>query len=367
MTENASNLTKLAQLISLAEEPSSAKRRELLREVTDLFFATSEHQSARELELFDDVMLDLSREMEAEVRAALSERIADAAHAPAGLVRSLANDEIAVAAPVLSRSSVLTDTDLLEVVNKRGQDYLRAVSRRVDLPETVSDVIVERGDDTTLGVLLQNETAVLSRRSAETVVDRASVNPDLHAAVVNRHNLPVDLLNEMYFVVEAKLRETITARNASISPTELTAALELSRKRIATRDGALPPDLAEAERYVSALVSKKQINPSVLVSFLRFGERTRFLVALAQLADIDFNTARIIVDRKEVDALAVVCRAANFDRALFLTFTLLILDDDMAMGRAQEYGALYNQLTIETAQRTLRFWRIRRDTGDVAA
>ena len=63
----------------------------------------------------------------------------------------------------------------------------------------------------------------------------------------------------------------------------------------------------------------------------------------------------------------MVCRAANFDRALFLTFTLLILDDDMAMGRAQEYGALYNQLTIETAQRTLRFWRIRRDTGDVAA
>ena len=89
-----------------------------------------------------------------------------------------------MAAPVLSRSSVLTDTDLLEVVNKRGQDYLRAVSRRVDLSETVSDVIVERGDDTTLGVLLQNETAVLSRRSAETVVDRASVNPDLHAAVV---------------------------------------------------------------------------------------------------------------------------------------------------------------------------------------
>jgi len=250
MTDNASSPNKLAQLISLAQEPSSSKRRELLREVTDLFFATSEHQSARELELFDDVMLDLSREMEAEVRAALSERIADSAHAPAGLVRSLAHDEITVAAPVLSRSSVLTDTDLLEVVNKRGQDYLRAVSRRVDLSETVSDVIVERGDDTTLGVLLQNETAVLSRRSVETVVDRAVANPELHAAVVHRHNLPVDLLNEMYFVVEAKLRETITARNASISPADLTAALESSRKRIATRDGALPPDLAEAERGV---------------------------------------------------------------------------------------------------------------------
>jgi uncharacterized protein (DUF2336 family) len=367
MTDTDVPPSKLAQLISLAQEPSSAKRRELLREITDLFFATVDQQSVRALALFDDVLLDLTREMETEVRAALSERIADAPRAPVGLVRSLANDEIAVAAPVLSRSPVLVEDDLLNILQKRGQDYLRAVSRRVDLPDTVSDVIVERGDDTTLGVLLRNGSAMLSRRSAETVVDRATANVELHDAVVNRLNLPIDLLNEMYFVVEAGLRETIMARNASISPAELSAALETSRKRIATRDGALPPDLAEAERYVSALVSRKQINPSVLVSFLRFGERTRFLVALAQLSEIDFNTARMIVDRKQIDALAIVCKAASFDRAIFLTFTLLIQDDDRGMGRAHEYVALYNQLDVETAKRTLRFWRMRRDTGDVAA
>jgi uncharacterized protein (DUF2336 family) len=358
---------KLAQLIALAGEPSSEKRRELLREVTDLFFANAEGSNPRELELFDGVMQSLAREMELEVRAELSERISETEFAPKGLVRSLAEDEIAVAEPVLTKSPVLSDQDLLKVVSTRGQDYLRAVSRRDGLSEVVSDVIVERGDDHTLGVLLRNETANLSRKSVELVVDRASNNPDLHSAVVDRHNLPVDLLNEMYFVVEARLRERILAKNAALNPVDVQAALDASRKRIATRDGALPADLNEAERHVRALIARNEIKPSTLVSFLRYGERTRFLVALAELTDIDFNTARLIVERRQMDALAVICKAAKFDRTLFLTFTVLILDNGEGMGKAQEYGALYNDLTIETAQRTLRFWRLRRDTGDVAA
>ena len=367
MSAQTSSTSKLAQLIALAHEPSSTKRRELLREVTDLFFATTDSQNARELELFDGVMQTLTTEMEEEVRAELSDRIADAARPPSGLLRNLAHDTITVAGAVLARSPALTEQDLLNVVTTRGQDYLRAVSQRDGLTEAVSDVIVERGDDRTLGVLLRNESAALSRKSAETVIDRAVVNPDLHEAVVDRQNLPVDLLNEMYFVVEARLREQILARNESLSPAEVQAALESSRKRIATRDGALPADLAEAEAHVKALRLKNQITPSTLVSFLRYGERTRFLVALAEMGDIDFNTARRIVDRREMDALAIVCKAANFDRTLFLTFAVLILDNGAGMAKAQEYGGMYNDLTVETAQRTLRFWRIRRDSGDVAA
>jgi uncharacterized protein (DUF2336 family) len=101
---------------------------------------------------------------------------------------------------------------------------------------------------------------------------------------------------------------------------------------------------------------------------LRNKEMTRFLVALASLADVDFNTARRILDKKELDALAIICKAADFDRALFLTFAILILDQDAdAMGRARQYGELYTELPKDAALRTIRFWRMRRQTGDVAA
>ena len=68
------------------------------------------------------------------------------------------------------------------------------------------------------------------------------------------------------------------------------------------------------------------------------------------------------------DELSIVCKAAGFERSLYLTFAVLILDRDAnAMGRAREYGELYEELPREAAQRTIRFWRMRRQTGDVAA
>jgi uncharacterized protein (DUF2336 family) len=86
------------------------------------------------------------------------------------------------------------------------------------------------------------------------------------------------------------------------------------------------------------------------------------------MADIDFHTARRILERRELDALAIVCKAANFDRALFLTFAILILGQEHdAMGRAREYAQLYAELPREAANRTIRFWRMRRQSGDVAA
>ena len=353
--------SRLPELITLAQEASSERRRQLLRELTDHFFGAS-HRSEAEDSLYDEVLTRLATDMEAVVRAELSARVAPMAQAPRGLVRRLAEDEDSVVAEaVLLHSPVLTDEDLLRVVRTRGQDHLRAVSARSTVSEAVSDVIVERGDDDTLGALLGNAGARLSRQASETAVERAKTNPDLHAAAVNRADLPPDLLNEMYFVVEARLRAQILERNAGLSPALLDSALAAGRARIALDDGALPADYEESLAYVRELDAARQLTPPVLARFLRGNSRTPFLIALAQLADVDFHTARQIVERRQIDALAVVCKAADLDRTLFLTYAVVLLNDQGdAMGKAQSYARMYAELQREAALRTLRFWRLRR-------
>ncbi|MFC3079894.1 DUF2336 domain-containing protein [Phenylobacterium terrae] len=361
--------TKLHDLIDLAKEESSERRRELLRNVTDLFFTTEAERNGQEMDLFDDILSQLSSEMEEAVRVELAGRMAQAEAPPLGLLRDLARDQsIAVAQPVLAGSNALTEDDLLAVARTRGQEHLRAISQRETVSQAVTEAIVERGDDQTLGVLLRNEGAELSREAHEIVVDRAAENPDLHEAVVGRQSLPPDLLNEMYFVVEARLRDKILERNAEMDPAALEAALAAGRKAVATRHGSLPPDYAEAEKAIRSLRVRGAVTPPVLAGFLRNRETTKFLVALSDMAGIDFQTARRILEKRELDALSIVCKAAGFDRSLFLTFAVLILDRDAnAMGRAREYGELYETLPVEAAQRTIRFWRMRRTTGDVAA
>ncbi len=356
--------SRLPDLIALAEEDSSEKRRALLRELTDHFFGGSA-RTATEDALYDAVLVKLAADMEVVVRAELSARFANAPDAPHTLIRRLANDEAAVAGAVLAASPVLTDEDLLGVVRSQGQDHLRAVSARPSVSEAVSEVIVERGDDETLGTLLRNDGARLSRKASEVAVERAKANPALHEATVSRATLPADLLNDMYFVVEARLRTRILEQNARMDPSLLESALAAGRARIATDDGALPADYAECSAYVEELRAAGQLTPQMLARFLRSGEksggRTSFLIALAQLSDVDFHTARQIVERRELDALAVVCKGADLDRALFLTYAVVLLNDDGdAMAKAHSYARMYAELTRDAALRTLRFWRMRR-------
>ena len=74
--------SRLHDLIDLAREPSSARRRELLRQVTDLFFTAADPGQGSQMALFDDVLTQLAGEMEEVVRAQLSERMADASAPP---------------------------------------------------------------------------------------------------------------------------------------------------------------------------------------------------------------------------------------------------------------------------------------------
>src|SRR5262249_61090463 len=130
-----------------------------------------------------------------------------------------------------------------------------------------------------------------------------------------------------------RMGQPIREENRKLAPALLEQALSAGRKAMASRDGALPPDYDQAEAYISELRAAGELTPRVLARFLRSGGMTHFLVALAQLADIDFHTAKRIVEKKELDALAIVCKAANLERALFLTYAVVLLNSESdAMG-----------------------------------
>ncbi len=362
-------MSRLQDLIELAREPSSERRRELLREITDMFLSCTPAQlDDGHLAAFDDVMGAIASEMEQAVRAELSLRLAPLRTAPPRLLRRLARDDLAVAEPVLRQSPALNDSDLVELADTDSQGRLRAITQRASLSAEVADAIIAHAADITLRELLRNEGAELSREASETAIDRAQVNPELHAAVVERSSLPPDLLNEMYFVVEARLRLKIMERNASLDLKALEKALEAGRNRVAAKDGMVPSELPEMQAEIQLLASRGQLTPTVLTAYLRQGERDHFTVALSHMAGIDFVTARRILDSRDVDPLAIICKAAGFDRTLFLTFVVLMLDEEAdGLGRAQEYGLLYSQLTSEAASRAIRFWRMRRQSPTLAA
>jgi hypothetical protein len=85
-----------------------------------------------------------------------------------------------------------------------------------------------------------------------------------------------------------------------------------------------------------------------------------FAYGLGELTSLDFPTIQGILDRKDMDSLAMVCRAAGMERPLFVTIAILACGGESAMGRAESFGKLYVQVPVEAAQRAVRFFKVRR-------
>lgn len=353
-------VTRLNQLEDLAREKSSERRRALLREVTDLFFETPPEEGQAAATEFENVLTLLAEQTAEEARQELSERFADSPMAPHGLVLKLAQDAIQVAAPILTRSSVLSEQDLVSLADSVDQSHLQAISKRDTVPEQVSARIVQRGDDHTLATLVRNEGAQLSRESFETVTERAERSPVIQGPLVERSDTPTDLLSDLMLTVENRLRERILERFNEVDPAELEVAMAKSHDRLASRmkdDKAL----AEAEKFIRTKAVRKQLDGNLLVRLLRDKEYLKFQVGFAEMADIDVTAARRAIDQPSIDPLALICKAAGFEKALFVTLAILRHENAQdAFKDAKALGSLYDAVDAGDADRALRFYRMRK-------
>lgn len=150
------------RLRDIAQEGTSDKRRQLLRELTDMFFEEGEARTDTERELYGEVATRITGDMPIEDRSAFAERIADEGAAPRQLVVALGNDDIAVAKPIIERSSVLTDEDLCAIVEKRGEEHRIAVTARPAISRSVSDALVRHGGEVVHTRLAEHRQADIS-------------------------------------------------------------------------------------------------------------------------------------------------------------------------------------------------------------
>ncbi len=363
----ASAKGNFALLLDLAKETSSEKRRELLRQVTDVFLEDDTARTPAEGALFDEIFEAVAADMETQVRAELARKIATSTAPLARTARRLALDEIDVARPVIEKSTALTQRDILDVIQQKGQEHMMAVTRRTDICEEVSSALVQRGEDRVVAALLENPRARIGRETFEIVADRAADNPVLHAPFVRNQQVPLDLLNNVYLKVEHSLRREIMRKFHGVSPSELEAALAASRNHLSTAYGALPGDYETALDHVALLERRNELKPPVLVQLLRDNRRTAFMIAFSRLTDIEFDIARKLVDTGDLDALAMLCKGANFDRGLFVTICILVSGDSQGLSKAEAFGQLYEQVPAAAAQRALRFWKVRAASATRAA
>jgi uncharacterized protein (DUF2336 family) len=183
------------------------RRLRIMLRIADLFAAGARNYSGEQIAMFDDVLQEITADIEVGARAELAHRLAHAGEGPPQLLRSLAfDDAVEVARPVLTHSEQLTDEDLAENANTKSQAHLLAIAQRLKISEAVTDVLVERGGRRVVNKVVRNRGARFSLAGYEKLTVRARRDSNLTMALGRRSDLPRQCFIRLLEAASASVR-----------------------------------------------------------------------------------------------------------------------------------------------------------------
>ncbi|HUN95825.1 MAG TPA: DUF2336 domain-containing protein [Bradyrhizobium sp.] len=353
----AASAALIAELDKAVNGRSSQRRAEILRKVTGLFLSDADRLDEAQLGVFDDVLVRLIERVEARVLAQLSSNLSGVGLAPKEAVRQLAfHEDASVAAPVLSKSRQLSEQDLISIANMRGQQHLLAISGRETLDESLSDVLVKRGDSAVRNTLARNAGARLSEVGYAVLVKDAERDDGLAEKLGLRQDIPADLFRELVAKAANKVRTRLLKSASPEMQDRIQSAIKAAAEQVVVVKPK-PVDYGEPRSRMIELNRTGKLNDSTLNKFAVQRDYISIVAALSFLASVPIEAIDPLITSERLDGLIVACKAARLN---WSTTTMIIRNrPDCAPVSKQQFdqgSQVFDALTLSAAQRTIQFW-----------
>jgi uncharacterized protein (DUF2336 family) len=336
------------------------RRADTLRRITDLFVSSSGGFSDDQVDLFDDVMGLLAREIETSARAAFGHRLALLPQAPPRIIRALAlDDAIEVAGPILTQFEQIDDATLMEGARTKSQDHLLAISRRPVLVEALTDVLVDRGNELVAQSTAENPGAKLSEFGYSTLVKRSENDPELALRMLSRSEIPRQHLLKLFADASETVRlklEATDGRKASL----LREMVAQASNQIQTQSREHSADYVAARAHMQFLHESGKLTTGQLETFAREGKFDETTIALALMCDLSVGLVERAMVEDRSEQILVLAKAIGL--AWSTTKALLLMQAGTKGGSTFEIEqclAKFTKLQPETAKKAIQFYRLR--------
>jgi uncharacterized protein (DUF2336 family) len=352
------NILDQNQLLKLAQDKSAAGRYQLAGAVSEFF--DERDLSETEERIASEIILNLIRQAEIDLREALAERLSLLENVPPEVIVFLANDEISVASPVLQKSSVLNDVDLVYIIASKGPRHWRAIASRNHLSPIVADRLIETGDTKTVLNLLDNQRLVLQRGCLKKLVRAALKTEELAAPLLRRPEIEGDLVVDLYVCVSQTLRQEIS-RLFSIPPAAVEASLEDLIEELSHEAKGEMHVTPEMTALAKRFAERSEISPVVMIKTLRRGQISFFIALFAEKLGFTAEAVMRMIRKDEGRPFAVACRSTGMMKSEFATIFLLsrgIRSGDKIVDQRELAMALkyYDTLKDFDVQRLVKSW-----------
>jgi hypothetical protein len=342
---------------------TAESRTRALWHTTDLMITG--RYSDDEIWTFGEVIGRLADEIEVAARTQLARRLAGFDRAPVNIIHKLAfDDSIEVAGPILQDSERLEAYALVANVCTKSQPHLLAISKRKSIEETVTDVLVTRGNQDVVSSVANNNGARLSDFGFLHMVKRAEGDSILAEQLGLRKDIPRHVFQQLIAKASDDVKKRLERERPTMvdqiqtSVTDVAGALQ-------SKFGPVSRSYFVAKRIVTRQHQQGNLNEDSISGYARFHKVDEVTIGLSLLCALPGDVIeRALLDNNR-EMLLILAKALDFSWAT--TMSLLFLGAKDHRITAKDLNDMENEfgrLNIETSRSVLKFYQSRKNADD---
>lgn len=308
-------------LYSLAEHKESGDAcLELTTVMVDLL---SIKLSEKESELITDVLLALMKQAEKDLKVALSERLSTMEHVPLRMILALANDEISIADPLLRRSPVLQDMDLVYIFKAQGVEHGRSIAARPGISSALIDLLADMRDLVIARNLSENNDIDMTFHAFNVIADMSDDHHDLAVPLASRKDIPKEIADKIYRLVSDELQNQLDKRFGDAAETPIISLEEITQEIIYPEKRVDENSHKELIYAAQRLKRSGELKLSSIIATIRRGQPATFMAQLSVYADLQIDMVKKLLQQDTGHGLAILCKLRDLPKSDFVSLYLL--------------------------------------------
>jgi uncharacterized protein (DUF2336 family) len=305
--------------------------------------------------------MDLIHQAEVDLREALAERLSVMDSVPPEIIIFLANDDISVARPVLQRSRVLNDVDLIYIITARNNRYWQSIAQREHLSPIVADRLIDTEDTKTVLNLADNKHIVLKKSSIRKLIKFSLKAVEVQASLLRRPEIDGELATDLYVCASQSLCSEINKRFRML-PSAIASSLEGLIGELSVEAKGLSLNVTVEMRALAARFGERgEISPVTMINALRRGQLSFFIALFAERLELPPEAVIRLIRKEDGRNFATACHSVGMMKSEFASIFLLsrgVRTDEKIVDPGELVAMLrfYDTIRKFDAQRVVNSW-----------
>jgi hypothetical protein len=318
-----------------------------------------------EIWTFGEVIGRLADEIEVAARAQLARRLARFDKAPVNIIHKLAfDDSIDVAGPILQESQQLEPYALVANVCTKDQTHLLAISKRESLEETVTDVLVTRGDQEVVNSVATNSGARFSDFGFLHMIQRAEGDSILAEQLGLRQDIPRHIFQQLIAKASEDVRKRLEGERPAMVD-QIKSAMSDVAGELQSKFGPVSRSYFVAKRLVTAQHRQGNLNENSISLYARSHKLDEVTIGLSLLCSLPGDVIERAMLDKNRETLLILAKALDFSWATTMALLFLGAKDHRITGsELRELESEFGRLNVKTSRSVLEFYQSRKNAGD---